>query len=53
MASHPEPDQPTSNLHREGPVVIAYSGGPEAPDLLEVKRRVMRVLLETFKGVIG
>lgn len=53
MGANPEPHEPISDLDRESAVLTADPSRPETPNLLEVKRRVTRVLFETLVGLIG
>jgi len=52
MGADPKPYQVISDLYRECAMVAANARRPEASDLLEVKRRVTRVLFEAFVGLI-
>jgi len=53
MAANPESDEPVRCFDREGAIVSADAGRPEAAYLLEVKRRVPRILLEARVRLIG
>src|SRR3989442_15923238 len=53
IAANPEPDEPVRCFGREGAIVRADAGRPEAAYLLEVKRRVPRILLEARVRLLG
>ena len=53
VAADPEPDEPVWHLHRKRSVVSPDPSGPERADLLEVKRGMPRILLQTCVGLIG
>jgi hypothetical protein len=53
MTANPEPDQPVRCFDRESAVVSADTSGPKSADLLEVKRRVPRILLQARVRLIG
>jgi len=53
MAADPEPDEPVGRFGRECAVVSSHSGRPEPADLLEVKRRVPRILFQACIRLIG
>lgn len=53
VGTDPEPHESISDLDRESAMVTTHPGRPETPDLLEVKRRVSRVLFETLVCLIG
>lgn len=52
MGANSEPHESVSRLYCECAMVATDSRRPEAPDLLEVQRRVARVLFETFVGLV-
>jgi hypothetical protein len=53
MGADPEPYKPVRRFDREGTVVSPDPSRPEAADLLEVKRRVARILFQTRVRLIG
>ena len=53
MSADPEPYEPVRRFDREGTVASPDPSRPEAADLLDVKRRVPRVLLQTRVRLIG
>ena len=53
MAANPEPDEPVGRVDGQGSVVSADPRRPEAPDFLEMKRRMPGILLQASVGVIG
>lgn len=53
MAANPEPNQTVRCFDGEGAVVSADASGPEPAYLLEVKRWVPWILLQTRVSLIG
>jgi hypothetical protein len=53
MGADPEPHEPVCRFDGESAVVSPDPSGPEAADLLEVKRWMPRVLLQTRVRLIG
>ena len=53
MGADPEPHEPVGRFDGEGAVVTPDSGRPEAADLLEVKRGMTRVLLQSRVRLVG
>jgi hypothetical protein len=53
MAADPEPHKTVRSFDRKCSIVAADPNRPEAADLLEMKRRVMRVLFQVRVGSIG
>lgn len=53
MRADPEPHQPVSHVHRQNAMVSADASGPKTSDLLEVKRGMPWVLLQTRVRLIG
>jgi hypothetical protein len=53
MTANPEPDQPIGGVDGERAVVRSDTGRPEPADLLEVKGRVPRILLQASVRLIG
>jgi hypothetical protein len=53
VGADPEPYERVDRFDGEGPVVSPDPGRPEAADLLEVERRVTRVLLQPRVRLIG
>jgi hypothetical protein len=53
MATNPEPDEPVRRVDGQGSVVSADTHRPEATDLLEMKRGMPRILLQSRVGLIG
>ena len=53
MAANPEPDESVRRVDGQGAVVGADPYRPEATDLLEVKRGMPRILLQSPVGLIG
>ncbi len=52
MGSNPKPEQPVRNLYSERSVMQTNSSGPEAPDFLEVERRMLRISLEQLESFV-
>src|SRR5207249_4816258 len=52
MSANPEPHQPIRGFYCEHPMVAANPRRPEAPNLLEVERRMTWILFETLVGLI-
>jgi hypothetical protein len=48
-----QPHEAVGRFDREGAVVTSDPSGPEAANLLELKRGMPRILLETRVGLIG
>ncbi len=53
MAADPEPHEAVGRFDRERAVVTADPSGPEAANLLELKRRMSRISLEMRIRLIG
>ena len=53
MAANPEPNEPVWRFGRKCAVVSSHSSRPERADLLEVKRRVPRILFQVSIRLIG
>ena len=53
MGADPEPDDPIGGLDAHGPVTGSDACRPEAADLLEMKRRMMGILLEKIEVAVG
>ena len=53
MAADPEPHEAVGRFDRERAVVTSDPSGPEAANLLELKRRMSRILLEMRIRLIG
>jgi hypothetical protein len=53
VAANPEPDEPVRRFDRERAVVSADASRPELSHLLEVKRRVPRILLQARVRLVG
>lgn len=53
MAADPEPHEAVRRFDCERSIVTADPSGPEASNLLELKRRIPGILLEVFVGLIG
>ena len=53
MATDPKPHEAIRSFGRECAVVTSYPCGPEAANLLELKRGIPRILLETLVCLIG
>ena len=53
VAADPEPHEAVSRFDRERAIVTPDPSGPEASNLLELKRGISRILLETLVRLIG
>ena len=53
MGADPKPDEPVCRFDRQFAVVSPDPSRPEAADLLEVKRWMLRILLQTRVRLIG
>jgi len=53
MAPDPEPLNPARNVVTQGAMVFADAHGPNLPEALEVKRRVLRIGLEELEILVG
>jgi hypothetical protein len=53
MAADPEPHEAVRRFDGERAVVTSDPSGPEAPNLLELERGILRILLETLICLIG
>ena len=53
VAADPEPHEAIRRFDCERAVVTSDPGGPEAPNLLKLKRGISRILLETFVCLVG
>ena len=53
MTADPEPDESVGRLDSQGSIVSADPCGPEAADLLELKRRMPGILFQARVGLIG
>lgn len=53
MRSDPEPHEPIVDFDGERSVMAADSDRPQSAHLLEMERRVSRVALEAFVGLVG
>ncbi len=53
MTANPEPNEPIRCLDRERAIVSADASRPKTAYLLEVKRRVSRILLQARVRLIG
>ena len=52
VGADPEPDKTVSALHRHCAIAASHARRPETPDFLEMKRWILRILLEMFVGLI-
>ena len=52
VGADPEPDETVSAFHRHCAIAASHARRPETPDFLEVKRWILRILLEMFVGLI-
>lgn len=53
MVTDPEPDEIVVAPNGNGAMLKTYAGGPETPDALEVKRRMMRITTKQFEILVG
>ena len=53
VAADPEPHESVWHLHRQSAVVSPDPSGPEPADLLEVKRGMAGILLQSHVRLIG
>ncbi|MBI2219059.1 MAG: hypothetical protein HYU51_17370 [Candidatus Rokubacteria bacterium] len=53
MTADPEPDEAVGRFDRKRAVAPSNPSGPEAAELLELKRGMSRILLETRVRLIG
>jgi hypothetical protein len=53
VSADPEPYEPVGHFDGQRAVLKPYSDRPEAPDLLEVKRWVTGVFLQSRVGLVG
>ena len=53
VAADPEPHEAVRRFDGERTVVTSDPSGPKAPNLLELKRGISRILLETLVRLIG
>ena len=52
VGADPEPDETVSAFHRHCAIAASHARRPETPDFLEMKRWILRILLEMFVGLI-
>ncbi len=52
VGADPEPDETVSAFHRHCAITASHARRPETPDFLEMKRWILRILLEMFVGLI-
>ena len=52
VGANPKPDEIVSAFHRDCAIAASHARRPETPDFLEMKRWIMRILLEMFVGLI-
>ena len=52
VGADPEPDETVSAFHRHCAIAAFHARRPETPDFLEMKRWILRILLEMFVGLI-
>jgi len=53
MRANLKPDEPICSFDGEGSIVQPNSGGPESPDLLEMYRRMLRILFRELEALVG
>ena len=53
VVADPEPHEAVRRFDCERTVVTSDPSGPKAPNLLELKRRISRIVLETLVRLIG
>jgi hypothetical protein len=53
MAADPEPHKAVDGFDRKRPIVTSNPSGPETPDFLEMKSRMMRIAFQVRVGPIG
>jgi len=53
VSANPKPKNPVFNFDTRCPVMNAYTGGPQAVELLEVEGWVVRVSLQESEGSIS
>ena len=52
VGADPEPDEPVSAFHCDCAIAASHARRPETPDFLEMKRWILRILLEMLVGLI-
>ena len=52
VGANPKPEQAVRSLYSERSVMETNSSGPETPDLLEVKARMLRISLEELERLV-